>query len=180
MEKYWKLIKVEKKFQDHILNIDHKYYEFLKNGETHPFCAINTKNWVVIIPVTDNGRFVLVRQFRFAVEDTTLEFPGGAIDLGEPHSLAAVRELEEETGYKSDDIRYLGFVHPNPAILSNKCHIYVAYNCKNVGKTNFDKFEDIEIVLMDETEFKKYLIDNKITHSIVVAAYTKYLLSKDQ
>ncbi|MGA1862549.1 NUDIX hydrolase [Deferribacter thermophilus] len=176
MNKHWQLLKIEQKYQDHVLGIEHKHFKFLKNGEQSPFCSIKTKNWVVIVPQTDDGKFILVKQFRFAIEDTTIEFPGGAIDYNEEPLKAAKRELQEETGFISDNFIDLGYLHPNPAILSNKCYIFAALNCKNTQKTNFDKFEDIEIELWDKDQLESAILKNEITHSIVVAAYTKFLL----
>src|SRR5438445_2333188 len=87
------------------------------------FYVVHSPDWVNVIALTPEHELVLVKQFRFGVDDFSLEIPGGVMDLGEDPVAAGLRELREETGYVGKNARAIGRVHSNPAILSNACHI---------------------------------------------------------
>ncbi|MCL4279823.1 MAG: NUDIX hydrolase, partial [Ignavibacteriaceae bacterium] len=84
----------------------------------------------VVVPVTDNGKIVMVTQYRFPVKEVLLELPAGKLSKGEDPKVCAVRELEEETGYKSDDIKSLGSIYTTPGYSTEKLWIYLAENLK--------------------------------------------------
>ena len=87
-------------------------------------------DWVNVLPVTREGEIVLIRQFRFGTLTNTLETPGGVVESAEKDTtVAALRELEEETGYTTSRILSLGSLSPNPALQSNRIHMFVALDC---------------------------------------------------
>ncbi|MEF3254352.1 MAG: NUDIX hydrolase, partial [Deferribacterales bacterium] len=163
-------------FTDRLIPASHRYWKFINKEAVAPFTSIDTSDWVVIIPFTTENNVVLVEQFRPVVNITTLEFPGGAINQGEKPINAAIRELEEETGLISDDIVQIGELRPNPAIMSNRCFIFLAKGCSFTGRCNFDTFEDIKIKKFNQIEIEELIKSGQINHSIVVAAYGIYKL----
>lgn len=116
-------------------------------GRDREFFVLNTPDWVIVVAVTDDDRLVLVRQFRFGTADLSLEVPGGLLDGGEDPVTGGLRELEEETGYRAARARLLGHVHPNPAIMNNRCHIVLAEGCRRVGELAWDTDEELQVVL---------------------------------
>jgi ADP-ribose pyrophosphatase len=102
----------------------------------------------------------------------TVEIPGGAIDPNDkdPRS-AAQRELLEETGFTAGEWEYLGYVTPNPAIQSNRCHTFLARGAVRVADPRFDPFERIEVLLFSAEEAEAALRDGTITHGLVLAAF---------
>src|SRR5262245_46594649 len=78
------------------------------------FHVLQMPDWVQIVPRTMDGQLVMVEKFRAGAEVASLEFPGGIIDLGESDQAAGLRELLEETGYKSRQLTSIGHVHANP------------------------------------------------------------------
>ena len=78
-----------------------------------------------IIPITTNGEVILVNQYRFGMEKSSLEIPGGMSDPGEDPKVAAIRELKEETGFIGDKVIEIGRVESNPAIMSNHTYTYL-------------------------------------------------------
>ena len=99
--------------------------------EGRPFYRLAVSDWVNTVPVTTQGKVLLIRQFRVGIEGTTLETPGGIVAAGEKDmTMAAVRELEEETGYTSRNILPLAALNPNPAIMTNTVHFFLALNCE--------------------------------------------------
>lgn len=176
MDTGWKFLGRRTLFTDRVLSITHNEWEFTKKGVSAPFTAINTSDWVIIIPLLPSGKFVLVEQFRPVIEATTCEFPGGAINMNEEPENAAIRELEEETALIPGRISKIGVLRPNPAIMSNYCHVFLAEGCSFTGKHNFDPFEDIEIKVFSRDILESMMLDGSINHSIVIAAYGLYRL----
>lgn len=93
--------------------------EFPDGRIIEPYYVVELPNWCNTIVVTKDDRMVLVRQYRYPVNQTTLELPGGVIEKGEEPKAAAKREMEEETGHTSDDLEFLMQLAPNPAINDN-------------------------------------------------------------
>ena len=140
-------------------------------GDARGFCVLTAPDWINIIPLTDDDRVVMVRQFRFGVEGFTLEIPGGMCDPGEEPAAAARRELLEESGYDSDDISPLGWLHPNPAIQSNRCHTFLARAARKVGEPSPDPNEMFEITDVALENVPALIADGTISHSLVVGAF---------
>jgi len=144
------------------------------------FYYLSSRNWVNIIPITEAGEVIMIRQFRHGIQAQTLEVPGGVVDADDEPSLdAARRELEEETGYTSDQIEPLGFVSPNPAILNNRCYAFVALNARLKGEQNLDPAEDIGVELIPLSEIPKMILEEKIIHSLIICAFFKLLSRED-
>ena len=140
---------------------------------------LDSADWVNIIPVTADDRVVLIRQYRHGTEDMTLEIPGGMVDQEDPSPLhAARREMQEETGYDSEDIIPLGAIHPNPAIQGNRCHSFLARNIEKRFETSFDTTEETEVTLVHADELPELVRQERITHALVVVAFYWYDLLK--
>lgn len=135
------------------------------------FYVVTAPDWINVIPVTDDDRVILVRQYRFGVEGSTLEIPGGMCDDGEPPADAARRELREETGYEAGELELLGSVHPNPAIQNNRCHSFLAPGVRRAGAPDPDTDEAIEVVEVPLSEISGLIAGGKITHALVIAAF---------
>ena len=143
-------------------------------GDTGKFDILSFANWVNIVAVTGEGKFVMAKQYRCGTDRLTLEIPGGAIDPGEDPLVAAARELEEETGYTAEKFIPLGVVEPNPAFQTNFCHTYLAVNAKKTKDQNLDPCEEIEVLEFSRDEIKEKLKSGEINHALVVAAFYFY------
>ena len=146
-----------------------------RTEEEHDFYVLDGCDWVNVIPVTPEGNLLLIRQYRHGTGEVTVEIPGGGVDPRDDGPLhAARRELLEETGYAADVWKELGFVHPNPAIQSNRCWTFVAEGCRRVAAPKFDPGEDIEVFEAAPDEVRAMLRDGRITHSLVIAAFSRW------
>ncbi|MCH2447623.1 MAG: NUDIX hydrolase, partial [Candidatus Poseidoniia archaeon] len=92
---------------------------------------------------------------------------------------AAVRELEEETGYNGGKISYLGSVSPNPAFHTNHCHTVVIQGVKPEGEQSLDPGEDLEVELMPLADIPGLIADGTVRHSLVMAAFQLLGLAVD-
>lgn len=176
MYRHWKKLNTHREYLNRVLSVEHREFYFSKANASMNFTVVNTNDWVTIIPITFDNKFVLVKQFRVGTEETTFEFPGGAINKGEDSLNAALRELKEETGIEPKEIALLGEVHPNPAFMSNKAYVYLASGCEFNYDLNLDMFEDIEVVTLSKDEFERFIKNGMIKHSIVLAAYSLFLV----
>ncbi len=139
-----------------------------------PYDIIRLADWVNVVAITEDNKIVLVEQYRFGMDEITIETPAGAINRGEDPLAAAKRELEEETGYISDEWESLGRVSVNPAFMTNSAHFFLAKNCRPDGEQNFDPDEDIELVIKPVSELKEVL--KNMDHSLSELCISRYLL----
>jgi 8-oxo-dGTP pyrophosphatase MutT (NUDIX family) len=146
-----------------------------RDGQEHDFFVLESGDWVNIIPVTPDNQAVLIHQYRHGVDSITLEIPGGMVDPHDPSPLhAARREMQEETGYDSDDIIEIGSIHPNPAIQSNRCYTFLARNVEKRFEPHFDTTEETEVILVPVERLPDLVRQGKITHALVVTAFYWY------
>jgi len=115
---------------------------------------------ITVVPLTADGKIVLVDQYRHAVDKRVLEFPGGTFKEADRNfEGAAARELREEAGYHSSAFAYLGHHPLNPSGQTTMVHTYIALNCTLVGAQKLDDFEDIDVVLKDPAELCRSPLD---------------------
>ena len=126
----------------------------LPDGSSENFDFIKHKGAAAVIPVMDDGRIIMVRQYRNAIDSYTLEIPAGGLDgADEPTRVCAHRELEEETGYRADieDVTFLLSLYTTVAFCNEKIDIYVARNLtKTEQHLDDDEFIDVEYHTIEE------------------------------
>lgn len=144
-------------------------------GTEYDFVLIEARDWVNVIPVTPDERFVFVRQYRHGTDAVSLEIPGGIIDAADASPEAAARrELREETGFDTEDVVRLGAVDANPALFNNRCYTCLARGVTPTSAVAFDETEDLEVVLVDPADVPRLILSGQISHSLVVAAFYLY------
>ena len=116
----------------------------LGNGKTTTREVIEHRGAAAIVPITQEGNVVLVRQFRYAIATDLLEVPAGTMERGEHPEDCAVRELEEETGYRCKEIEKIMEFFPVPGYSTEKIHVYLA---KGLVKSEMHTEEDEAISL---------------------------------
>ena len=145
------------------------------DGKTVYWDHIEHKGAAAVVAVRDDGRIIMVRQFRNSADKETLEIPAGGINKGEPVKTAAIRELEEETGYKADpdNVRKLISIITAVAFCNEKVDIYVADKLtKSVQQ--LDEEENINVEYYTLQELKDMIMNGIIEDSKTISAILAY------
>lgn len=172
MEKVERL-KRELAYEGTILKV-YKDYVRTPDGHEAVWDFIHHDGAAAVVPVMDDGRLLLVRQYRNALDRFTLELPAGKLDApGEPGIECAARELEEETGYRSDDLTLLIKVNTTIAFCNEWVEIYLARNLKP-SHQHLDEGEDIEIEAWTVEDLLALIREQKITDAKTMAGIMAY------
>ena len=161
-----------------IFDLDRVELEPPDGRPAQKFYSIIAPDWINVIPLTVDDEVLLIRQYRFGIEEFTLEIPGGMCDPGESPLESATRELREETGAVAAEIVELGWVHPNPAVQTNRCYSFLARDARRVEEPSPDPNESFEQLTVPLAEIPHLIATQKITHALVVTAF--YLLEKNR
>ncbi len=153
-------------------------WDLLRNprtGEPLRRLVLETPHWVNVVALDTERRLVVVRQYRFGIGAVTTEIPGGMVDRGEEHGVAARRELREETGYTAERWRYLGAVEPNPAFHDNLCHHWLAEDAQRTDPQQLDSGEDIVVETLELSAVRDAILAGEIRHALVITALSRVL-----
>jgi 8-oxo-dGTP pyrophosphatase MutT (NUDIX family) len=166
----WKVLSTKYVYENKWLHVKADSCMLPDGRIIEPYFVVELPDFCNMVVVTEGERVVLVRQYRYPVNQTTYELPGGVIEKNEDPALAAVREMEEETGYTSTEVEYLFKAAANPALNANTAYFYLAKNAVKLKATNFDALEDIDVVSFSKDEFIQLLKENKLQHGVQIGA----------
>ncbi len=134
----------------------------LPNGAIGDWECVRHPGGALAVPVTPEGKLVLVRQYRFAAEGRLLEFPAGTIEPNEDPFTTIQREIEEETGYHADRWQKLGQFYLAPGYSDEIIYAFLAQDLKKLETPpNQDEDEDIETVLMSPEELEQAIANGE-------------------
>lgn len=177
----WQPLEKKTVFSTRIFNVN----ELLSRSpdrRDHVFYSLCASDWVIVVPVTKNDAgeecFLLVRQWRHGAGEESVEFPGGVMNEGETPEEAAARELLEETGYRPDALIHGATVSPNPAIMENRCHIFLAENLEDTKKCNPDDDEYISKELIPVRQVIESMGKPPFIHALMLSALFAYIQKK--
>ena len=123
-------------------------------------------------------KFIMEKQYRYPYDEVLLEIPAGKVDEGEDLEKAALRELEEETGFFATSLTYLGTIYPTVAFCDEVIHIYFAKDLIKT-ETHPDEDEFVEVYLDSLENILNQIKDGKIRDSKTICAFNYYLLNKE-
>lgn len=161
-----------------------KVYKVTLNDGSTRICEQITKNKenghaVVIIPITTDGKFIMVIESRPNVEEgITISFPAGMIDKGEERKEAAKRELLEETGYISDDLTLLEWHYQDAGCSSAMITTYLATNCRKISDPHLDLEEHLTPMNLSLDEVSELMENNQINSANSKIAYMTNILQR--
>lgn len=143
----------------------------LPDGAKGEYHYVSTNGASMILPVRDNGRIILVNQYRYLNEKESLEFPCGGVKDGQSYEETAKHELEEETGFTSSTIEYAGNFNPYNGVTNEICRIYVAHDLTPVDALP-DKTEEFEKYALSSEEIDEKISAGEIWDGMTIAAWS--------
>ncbi|HJD43263.1 MAG TPA: NUDIX hydrolase [Candidatus Mediterraneibacter quadrami] len=176
MDQHIKRINRELKFRGRIVDFYQDTMEITGEDGTHTaiWDFIKHKGAAAVVPVTDDGRILMVRQYRNALERYTLEIPAGALDAeDEPGLACASRELEEETGYRSENLEWLITLRTTVAFCNEKIEVYVAKDLIP-SRQHLDEDEFIDLKAYSLDDLKEKIFSGEIEDAKTVASLMAY------
>ena len=155
-------------YKNQWFQVINKYYE----NEKKNYYVLNIPDSSVILPITKNNEFIIIKQFRESLDNYSLELPAGFIDENETPQQAAERELFEETGYISNEFIYLGIGRLMINRTNSVQHLFAA---KNINQKSKPK-ENIEVLKIKQTKLYNMILEDKFVQLSGQGLILKYLI----
>ena len=166
-----KTIQSELKFKGRIITLQVDEVE-LPNGKTSNREIVKHPGAVAVIAVTKDKKIILVEQYRKALERSIIEIPAGKIEIGEAPEITALRELEEETGYTTDNLQYIQSFATSPGFADEIIHLYFADNIVKMEQpVGLDEDEFVELLHVSLTEMEEMVKKQQIYDAKTAFAY---------
>ncbi|GFE71121.1 NUDIX hydrolase [Chroococcus sp. FPU101] len=144
----------------------------LPKGTTGEWECVRHPGGALAVPITEDGKLVLVRQYRFSVQGRLLEFPAGTIEIGEDPFNTIQREIEEETGYRAHRWQTLGKFPLAPGYSDEYIYAFLAQDLEKLEiPPEQDIDEDMEVVLMSFDEFEAAISSGEPIDGKTIASY---------
>lgn len=179
MEKYtYKRVGRELKHKGSIINVYTDHME-ISNGNKAEWDFIEHKGAAAIVAEDENGCILMVKQFRNALDKETLEIPAGGLNPGEDMQTCAMRELEEETGYRTTHSKHLLDLYTTVAFCNEKIGIYYTDELIK-SEQKLDEDESVEIFRYPLDELVQMVFDGKIEDGKTISAIMAYKALKEQ
>lgn len=150
-----------------------------KKEKAMTYAVLDLKADGVTILGEMQGKYLLLREYRYPLKDHIYGLPGGRMEEGEEIFSAARREFLEETGYEASSLKYLGPYYPLPSVCKHKIHLFYTSQITQKGEPQRDAFESMEIHFFTEEEIlEKIRNQEKLDGTIINLLFYKKFLSK--
>lgn len=153
----------------------------LPSGEVNDeFYILEYPTWINVIAITEEGKFVMVEQYRHGLDEVGIELCAGVVEEGEDPMDGARRELAEETGYTGGEWELTSVLSANPSTTTNLTYCYIAHGVKLTGTQHLDRTEDIRVRLMSRDELYALLVNDGMKQALMAAPLWKYFCQSKQ
>ncbi|MEI7907000.1 MAG: NUDIX hydrolase [Bacteroidota bacterium] len=142
----------------------------IPNGVAGEYHYVHTNGASMIVPVTADGKIILVNQYRFLCDKESIELPCGGVKVGKSYEEMAHIELEEETGFRSDDLKYAAEFNPFNGVTNEICKVFLAKNLIQ-SKAVPDSTEEFEILFKTADEVDELIRSNIVWDGMTIAAW---------
>lgn len=169
MLKHWKTLTSKIYFKNPWWTYKIDEYE-IPDGISGEYHYVHTFGSSMVVPVTAQGKIILVNQYRYLCAKESIEFPCGGVKEGKTHQEMAHCELEEETGYRSKNLVYVAEFNPFNGVTDEMCQVFIARQLEKVESTP-DITEEFEILYLTPKEIDSLIESNKIWDGMTIAAW---------
>lgn len=170
----WKTLSSEYLFERPWLTVRRDSVQ-IPNGQVNDeFYVIEYPDWVNVIAITEDGQFVMERQYRHGLGKTCYEIPAGVVEEGELPMDAAKRELQEETGYGEGTWREMMTISGNTSTTNNISHCFIATGVRKVSGQKLDRTEDLEVCLLSREQVLDLMISDQVKQALMAAPLWRY------
>lgn len=176
----WEILSEVVRFSNDAVTIIGKTAKSKKTGLKKEFTVAKHPDWVHTVALTKENEVLLVKQFRHGTGEFTLELPGGKMDPGETSSVAASRELFEETGFGSGSWESLGEVPANPAANTNVVHMFLAKDVDRLSSPCPDAGEELETVVLPLERVFAMCVDGRIRQPYTYSTLLMLMLKRPE
>ena len=178
----WEEVSCEHIVKDEWIDIRRSAYRFPDGTVFEPFYSYSRRDYVIVVATDTNGDYLCVRQFRQGIKKVTTEFCAGGIERSgnsedgpeedaEDALEAAKRELAEETGYGSDEWRFILKIPSNATIADNNAYIFEARNCRRIGEQELDDTEFLNVKKYSEEDLRELIRSGRFQQAIHILAF---------
>lgn len=165
----WKKIFSEEVFSTPWMSIYHDRFE-MGNGHKGNYFYLHTRGSALTIPVLEDGRIVLIRQYRYLINSVSIELPAGGVKEGQSYEEAAKAELVEETGYECGKLKRVGSFMPYNGLSDEFCSVFIASKLKYASPKP-DRTEQIEVIFAAPDEVDRMISRGKINDGMSIAGW---------
>lgn len=170
----WKVVKSEYLIKRPWLTARKDLVELPDGRQNDEYWVLEYPDWVNVIAITEDGEFIMERQYRHALGNTCYELPCGVMEKGEKPLESAQRELLEETGYAGGEWELMMSISPNPGSQTNMAHCFVAKGVKKVAGQKLDDTEDLTVHLLTVDEVRSLMKNRQIIQALMLAPLWRY------
>lgn len=177
-DRKWEILKSEYLIRRPWLTARRDHVKLPTGAEIPEYYILEYPDWVNVIAITKEGKFLLVRQYRHGIQETRHELCAGVCEKGEEPLLSAQRELYEETGYGKGEWTLWMTLSANASTMTNLTYCYLAVGVEQVSTQHLEETEDLSIHLLEEEEVKALLQNDGVRQSLMAAPLWKYFAMK--
>lgn len=174
-DKKWKILHSEYLHRRPWLTVRRDTVQLPTGVINDEYYVLEYPDWINVIAIREDGRFVMIRQYRHALGVTAYELVAGVVDPSDASPLdAAKRELYEETGYGGGRWEEYLVAAPNPGAMTNYSHTFLARGVRPVSTQHLEATEDIDVFTFTEDEVFGMLRSGQIKQALMIAPLWKY------
>lgn len=173
-DKKWEILESEYLIRRPWLTARRDHVRLPDGVENKEYYVLEYPDWVNVIAITVDGKFVMERQYRHGLQWTGYEICAGVCESGENPLEAAKRELCEETGFGGGEWKLQMTISANTSTMTNLCHCFVATGVERISEQHLEATEDISVHLLTVDEVRNLLVGNEIRQALMAAPLWKY------
>lgn len=173
-DKKWEILESEYLIRRPWLTARRDHVRLPDGVENKEYYVLEYPDWVNVIAITVDGKFVMERQYRHGLQWTGYEICAGVCESGENPLEAAKRELWEETGFGGGEWKLQMTISANTSTMTNLCHCFVVTGVERISEQHLEATEDISVHLLTVDEVRNLLVGNEIRQALMAAPLWKY------